>query len=181
MENLAGRLDCDRVIKRELEKAKIDVVQHPGHFKLEVPASVTGKLGEFTFQRKWNYWEVKGKVPLEAAKEMFIDPNGREDVRVDGFAGGCLPPERKAEHYDADGKRLLPLTVEVDLRRLEDGADYLLKKMCKDMRDSSRFVEDPAKEAARSVVTLYHIDTQEGLNLFTQTLRKYNAVPSEEK
>ena len=50
MENLAGNKDCDVIIERELKRAKINVVQG-SRGNGEVPASITGELAGFTFQR----------------------------------------------------------------------------------------------------------------------------------
>jgi hypothetical protein len=187
MENLAGRQEytnCDTKIPKELAKAGIDIVVHPSTLDhSEVRTRYTGKLGDFIFERAWYYWVVEGEVPLEVAKELYENPNGAEDIRVDGDCG-CPSPEERVKYYDKDGKKLLPLKEEKGLKRLEKSAEKEpgcnLEKLCKEMRESIRFVEDPAKEAVRSVIALYHIDTQEGLNFFTETLRKHKLVPVKE-
>jgi hypothetical protein len=83
----------------------------------EVPSMVEGKFGKFTFARAWTYWIVIGPMPLFAAREMYNNPVGATDVRIDG---NCTCPEP---------------------------------------RDA--------------IIYSYHIDSQEGLNLFTATIRKY--------
>lgn len=182
MENLAGNKNCDVQIRKELAKAGVDVVQLPASLKAEVPASIIGQLPGFKFHRAWYYWVVGGQVPLNVAKELYEDPNGREDVRVAGHCG-CPPPEEWAEHFDQDGKRLYPLTAETDLIRWEKAAEKskMMEEAIRETRANTRYVEDPVKEAVRSVVSSYHIDTQEGLNFFVATLRKHGVVPSKQE
>jgi hypothetical protein len=86
---------------------------------------------DFLFDRRWYYWSVKGKVPLEVAQEMYANPIGRKDVRV---AGHCGCPEPKIGEY---------------------GTDW----------DNGRWV-----------VSCYHIDSQEGLNLFVETVKRHGLL-----
>ena len=73
MRNLAGNEECDQYIERELTRAGIEVVRGE-RMDTEVPASITGKLGDFTFKRAWYYWMVGGNVPLTVAEELYDDP-----------------------------------------------------------------------------------------------------------
>lgn len=120
MDNLAGKQDCDTTIRSELERCGITIVEGERSTN-EVPASLTGILGCFTFWRAWYYWVVNGNVPIDIALELYADPVGKTDVRVDGHCG-CPEPE------------------------------YLGK---------------------RGAVTCYHIDTEIGLRLFADTIRKH--------
>jgi hypothetical protein len=126
VKNLAGDKDCDREIRRELARARIEIVEGDRTAN-EVPYSVTGKIGPFTFGRAWYYWIVTGPVPLDVARELYADPVGRDDVRTGGHAG----------NYDPDASY---------------GIDYF---------DGSAFISS------------YHIDTEVGLRLFVDTLRKH--------
>jgi hypothetical protein len=94
MRNLAGDKDCDREIRRELERARIGMVdgeKEPG----EVPATVTGKLLGWKFTRAWYYWVAKAErgpgIPPHDASILYYDPVGRDDIRVDGCAGNRMP------------------------------------------------------------------------------------------
>lgn len=127
MRNLAGNADCDRYIERELTRARIEVVRGE-RMDTEVPASITGKFGDFTFKRAWYYWMVDGNVPLTVAEELYDDPVGKEDVRVRGHSG-CPPPEEWTSQIDGE-----------------------------------------------AFVTSYHIDTEVGLRLFVDALKKHNFV-----
>jgi len=128
MRNLAGDRNCDAEIRNELVQAGIKIVQHRERLRSEVPASITGKLGIFEFERAWYYWMVSGNVPLAVAQEMYENPVGKQDVRVIGHCG-CPPPH-----------------------------------------EWTTLVKD------RPVITHYHIDSQEGLNLFVATLKKHGLV-----
>jgi hypothetical protein len=101
MINLAGREDCDRYIRDELERAKIDVVEEgltdPKYS--EVPYSLTGRLGSFTFRRLWYYWAVKGPMPLWMAQELIKHPEGARTVRVAGMAGNDSPEKWAQDGY----------------------------------------------------------------------------------
>lgn len=125
MKNLAGAalILTDDYVTRELMAAEIPLVCVTRN-KGEVAASITGKLGEFTFTRAWYYWVVKGRVPLAVAQEMYSHPVGRKDIRVDGFSGGI----------------------------------------------------EPRKRAVRGYIHGYHIDSQEGLNIFVETMKKHGLV-----
>ncbi len=125
MQNLAGDENCDEFIARELSRSRINAVQGKRSCR-EVPASITGKLGPFTFTRAWYYWMVSGPTPLAVAKELYADPVGRADVRVEGHCG-CPAPEK-------------PWTIR------KDGEEFVMS---------------------------YHIDTEVGLRLFTDTIRKH--------
>lgn len=185
MENLAGNKNCDPQILKELTEAEVDVVQLSTPLQSEVPASIIGQLPDFQFHRAWYYWVVKGKVPLNVAKELYDDPNGREDVRVAGHCG-CPPPEEWAEHFDHDGKRLYPLEAEEDLITWENATEgnetmEEMEEIVREARTTTRYVENPIEEAVKSIVSSYHIDTQEGLNFFVTTLRKHGVVPPKEE
>lgn len=182
MENLAGREDCDIKIRKELLKAGVDIVELPSPMQREVPSSVIGLLPGFRFHRAWYYWVVTGEVPLNVARELYEDPNGIEDVRVAGNCG-CPPPEKWVEHYDENGMQLAPLDQENEILAYENDPETsdFMKEIVEKVRATVRYVEDPANEAAKSVVTSYHIDTQEGLNFFVSTLRKHGVVPPKEK
>lgn len=161
MKNLAGVKGCDEIIRDELAEAGIVALLLPGEdvSKHEVPWQVMGVLGaqsfmaeitkypesssvrkmmkaefvdsevaSFRFKRAWYYWMVGGYVPLNVALELYENPVGKKDIRVDGHAG-CPSPNEYLKH---------PLI------------------------------------AGQHCIRSYHIDSQEGLNLFVATLKKHN-------
>lgn len=100
MPNLARRDPDPRVderIKIELTRARIDLreLDHDERKRSEVPATIGGRIGAFTLQRAWMYWVVKGPMPLDAARALYADPIGADDVRVAGHCG-CPPPDEWA-------------------------------------------------------------------------------------
>jgi hypothetical protein len=158
MQNLAGDYGCDAVIREELTLAGIEVLELGARLRAEVPTSITGRLGGFTFTRAWYYWIVTGPVPLDVAEEMYDHPYGRKDVRVAGHCG-CPPPEEWAR---PDGDALTAYAESLGLAKLTWGQVLAA-------RDSGDLVCD-------WYVDTYHIDTQLGLNLFAEKLREHGLV-----
>ncbi len=170
MQNLAGNERCDDFILKELERAKIEAVHGPRSDR-EVPASIAGRLGPYTFTRAWYYWVAKGPVPLEVAKEMYADPVGRADIRVSGHCG-CPPPEDPWMTYRTkDGKEVWHVAEEQKILDMNSRHDFMAESWEK-MKQGIVFAEDRAA-AGRAFVESYHIDTEVGLRLFADTLRKH--------
>jgi len=163
MKTLAGDNGCDRHIRRELERARIDIVGHdelPKHS--EVPYLLTGKLGGFTFVRAWSYWRVEGPMPLDKARELYDDPIGKTDVRVAGHCG-CPPPKFPwVTHLTKDGRRLIKASRHEQSSMDEHDPGW---------RDELVASADPEGEAYQSVVSNYHIDSEAGLRLFADAVR----------
>lgn len=100
--NLAGNKFCDLFIKTELSIAGITINQQP-RSNSEVPYTLFGTVDafgeQFVFKRAWCYWTVKGNVPLEVAKALYDDPEGKQTVRVVGHCG-CPSPEQWVDFVD---------------------------------------------------------------------------------
>jgi len=166
MKNLAGVADCDMDIRRELGRCYIDTVDiEKGN--TEVPYSVIGKLGDMTFKRGWYYWVVNCRVPLEIARALYADPVGKTDIRVAGHCG-CPPPEEWVTHLDDQGHVLCANS--------ERPTDESLVKSLESQ--GYRFVDDPTSEG-KACITSYHIDTEVGLRVFADIVRRYNLAPME--
>jgi hypothetical protein len=89
MRNLAGDPNCNVYITDELTKAGIHPYNSYVPSRLEVPSSITGILGSWTFTRAWYYWVAESSrigIPRDIAEEF--NKQWGEFVRVDGFAGG---------------------------------------------------------------------------------------------
>lgn len=96
MKNLAGYKEADAVISEELRRCMIDQRRLTDDEKRgEVPATIGGTLGRFTFRRAWYYWTVRGDVPIAIAERLYADPIGATDIRVAGHCG-CPPPSKWA-------------------------------------------------------------------------------------
>lgn len=135
MRNLAGATTAhaDAYIEDELTEACVPF--YKGYTADgEVQATLIGEHKRFRFERAWYYWVVSGPVPIPLAKELYEDPRGRHDVRVDGHCG-CPEPEK-------------PWT------EIVDGVEC---------------------------VTTYHIDSQDGLNLFAEKVLGTRPLPPTEE
>lgn len=166
MKNLAGDKDCDRFVERELLRCGIEIVRDQER-RGEVPASITGKLGRFTFRRAWYYWVVNGFVPLAVAEKLYAHPVGREDIRVDGDCT-CPHPAERAKYYCADGKHILGLDQKPTSEQL--ALEGLSGEIYRKIQAEYVFAETPALVAHTSGVDLYHIDSELGLYIFTHAV-----------
>ncbi len=169
MKNLAGVKEADEHIQEELYLARIELVQEEQN-KGEVPYSITGKLGDWKFNRAWNYWmafssEGKGLL-LNVATELHErqypiigekqPKNYGKVIRVTGHCG-CPHPREWAfptrEVLRKESKR-----IGQDLMRTCYGD---LTKLCNSGEvQGDRFVDS------------YHIDNQIGLNEFARVLKE---------
>ena len=170
MQNLAGVKKCDSLIQEELRQAGIPVVSED-RTKCEVPATIAGQLGNFSFVRAWYYWVVVGDVPLKVAEKLYDDPVGKKDVRVVGHCA-CPPPERWADWYDHEGRRLIPADQQAKLEKLAKDA------LVSEEEIASFHFADPKDFPALGMgyITSYHIDSQEGLNLFVKVITEAGLV-----
>lgn len=196
MKNLAGVRNCDLTIRAELEEARVPILDIGATSGGEVPFSLIGLLPSptrphgstigdpfaFRLTRAWYYWVAKGRVPLDVAHVLYEHPIGRKDVRVAGHCG-CPPPEAPWISYvAADGRNVLLLNEDdqalfAQLDRHE--LDGTLAKVLAGMRVEHHLVtteEERAKLATFGFIDSYHIDSQEGLNLFVTTLREFGVV-----
>lgn len=173
MKNLAGVDTCDRDIRRELQRSRIEIVEGE-RSKGEVPYTVTGRLHGWTFKRAWYYWVAVGQLPLEAAQRLYADPIGNTDVRVNGHCG-CPPPEDPwVAYYAADGWQLID---DPDGEQAKEWSALQARGHLPAPQEKRyRFVPNAAAIAARVVVESYHIDSEAGLRLFADTLRELEAT-----
>lgn len=167
MKNLAGNKDCDKEIERELTRCSIEVVPDQPRVG-EVPSSLLGKLGLFTFFRAWYYWVVRGDMPLKIAQELYNDPVGKTDIRVCGDCSCPAPEGVFITWRDKDGKVLLS-TIQREALLITCGEN---NPIVKKVLEEYRFVDDPAAEGSGFVVS-YHIDTELGLRIFADTLKRH--------
>lgn len=158
--NLAGREDADYHILDELRVSRITAIVGdavPG----EVPSQVTGRLGPFSFVRRWYYYSVAGDVPLHVAVELYGDPLGKRDVRVAGHCG-CPPPEPPWVTWRLPcGGTVVPLSGQSE-STIRWGAE-----------NEYAFSDDPASLCATPVISSYHIDSEAGLRLFADTIKRH--------
>jgi hypothetical protein len=173
MINLAGNKDCDREIRRELTRCRIGIVE--GNEPTgEVPATVTGQIGAIELRRAWYYWVAEGPVPLELAQGMYDDPIGRTDIRVSGHCGCPAPAGRHVARTDATGRRLV-----LDPEFTEESTFHSLTRKgffpasWVDRYTFVRWESDLVRLTEIATVDLYHIDSEAGLRLFSDTVRRH--------
>jgi hypothetical protein len=184
MKNLAGDKDADLYIQEELILAGIPLVR--GDISRgEVPYTITGKLGDWSFNRAWYYWvasapECKG-LPLEAAAQMHEknypvlgegQPTHYGDViRVVGHCG-CPHPKDWAEHFDEQGRALAYDPKGESERYFKE---FILNGvLTQEATDSTHFVhtrEELEKLTSKAFIDLYHVDSQLGLNELARVIR----------
>lgn len=172
MINLAGVKEADKHIKDELTRAGIYIIKTEFSKKNEVPYTLKGKLGNASFHRAWHYWVVNCKLPLHIAKELYAHPEGKKSIRVSGHCG-CPPPEDPwIDWIDENGYKL---------GRLNEWNDYPDDSMLWDSVDKEtmisksgefKWVESPEAEGT-PYITLYHIDSQAGLLLFAEAIKRH--------
>lgn len=176
MINLAGNKDCDNYILQELATAGIATRRVPlGN--TEVPYTIEGRLGLFRLWRSWYYWVVKGLIPLPMAEELYADPIGKGDVRCAGHCA-CPEPLTQANWYLPDGREVLTMNNKTECEEIvaKSKSNSLIGIAVKILRENN-FAEDPSKvEGVKGYVTDYHIDSQEGLNLFVAAFNKHSKL-----
>ena len=164
MRNLAGGKDSDIYCAAELTAAGIgiEVVDTPYG---EPQARVVGRLGGVKFHRAWYYWVAKGKVPRDVARRLYADPIGQRDVRVAGHCGRPPPEPPWVEWFDGEERVVLDPdgTEEAEWDAISKQSKLLMAK------DKPRFVR--SADGLQGYITLYHIDSAEGLKLFADAIR----------
>lgn len=180
MKNLAGILNCDAHILQELEVAGVEPVPYFWELdsqgkemetRKEVPYSVVGWLSGFTFERAWNYWIVTGLVPIRIAEVLYADEVGKKDVRVAGHCG--RPPPREWAKWMRGGKEVMSIQA---VKELEEGIpkmEPILQAEPRESPDNDYLkVGDGQPTDEELFVTLYHVDSQDGLNLLVRELKR---------
>ncbi len=172
MQNLAGNSRADDQIRMELDGAGIPIEPALVHHS-EVPYTIIGKLGDFTFTRAWYYWVVKGRVPIKVARELYDDPVGRTDIRTAGFAGNTPPEAPWVEWLLPDGRHVSPADQEAEFRALAEKHPGIYGKGLEEIVWS----DDPEGVGAECFVTSYHIDSYEGLKRFVSAIKQHGLAP----
>ena len=154
MRNLAGVEDCDIHIRKELEKAGIMPLTLRELGRSEVPYTVFGCLGAKPLSdEEQRYFDRMGTTP-EFARTMgsFVFVRAWYYWCVSGF---------------------VPLVV----------AEEMYEERKEDVRSGGDCACRPPatwktrhKFCGMDVVNSYHIDTQEGLNYFVQTMKKHSLI-----
>ncbi len=185
MKNAAGDNYGDQYIPGELVKAGINVVSHGTILAdPEIKTSFTGELLGWKFKRAWYYWcascEKKFNDGLELKYASPLHLLIGQEVRLAGHCG-CPSPEGNnflwCEVFGEDGKLLISREkYDENIRSAtamqgHKGFDHILGDIKKEYAPIDEPIKDSPK-AKRIVTSSYHIDTQEGLTIFANTLIK---------
>lgn len=154
LENLARRYyepDADKKVKEELTAAGIPVLSLMNSADGEVKTYYIGLLNGFIFQRAWKYWVVKGNMPLDVAEYIYYNHKELE-IRAAGDAGNPNPRDF--------------------------AVDPIYKKYCREQYKNGKNPDKTKKEYQYNprYIQMYHIDTEEGLKVFADTVKKFNVT-----
>lgn len=176
MKNLAGDPHATEIVINELTRCGINIAKLDG-YSGEVPSTVWGRLGSFTFRRAWYYYVVEGRVPLSIAKKLYETPIGKQDIRARGD-GGCTDPEKICDWYDYLGNKLTTTSNIEEVKKWHDKLEETdpSKKTFADFLSNTRPIEDVPPDVRKGFVDLYHIDSELGLYIFTETIKKARLV-----
>jgi hypothetical protein len=167
MKNLAGVAECDRDIRRELTRVMVPIVDI-APTRHEVPSLLNGRLGPFRFSRAWYYWCVNGPLPQTIAKELYADPVGAEDVRVAGHCSCPAPEAPWVNWYTPTGERVVETKQHDEYVAMAARYPHAFEgaqPIC--------WHDDPLALNACGYVDSYHIDSEVGLRLFCDAVRRH--------
>jgi len=159
MNNLAGVKTCDEAIKQELKEAGIKAVNVGRRENREVPSEYIGIFNNFVFSRAWCYWIVTGYMPLKYAQHIYKNYKDL-NIRVAGHCGNP-PPEEWCEPKDMN-ELCNPIAN-----------DYLSHKISSEECHAKC---NAIRSQGEQFVTNYHVDTQEGLNRFVETVKNNGII-----
>ena len=147
----------DHRVKEELKMANIPVYSLPYYMDGEVKTKYFGILNGFTFYRAWNYWICDGDMPLDVVNKIYKKYK-ELNIRAGGHCGNEPPI---TQSYN-------PIyTKELEEYRDKVGLDKFIrtyKDVVHDDKTQPRFVD------------IYHIDTQLGLSILADTIRRENVI-----
>ena len=161
MKNLAGVVDCDKYITEELLLAGITPFclkgerdKHP-----EVKSTIFGLLGGKHFLE-----DIQKYKDNEDIMSLFTLKTLRESAEF------CL--SRNWYYYVAVG--YVPMEAAVELYEHPIGRkDVRVEGHC-GCPDPREYMKNSTLVAGRRCVSCYHIDSQEGLNLYVEVLKRHN-------
>jgi hypothetical protein len=157
MINLAGNKDCDHYIIKELQEANI-LAQIQPKSNGEVATIVRGELNGFKFTRAWYYWVVTGYMPIKYAVQLYED---HKDLMI-RVNGDCTNPSPEGNTVCRNLNNLVAPIVKRYLDIHDISYDEALQQIEAINKQGEQFIYG------------YHIDTQEGLNVFAEMISKHH-------
>lgn len=156
MKNLAGVETCDEYIRVELEKAGLTILNKREPKNSEVPYVLYG---------------VAGGKPLDDDTLGVMERHGLEEGTAKAFYSFVFT--RAWYYWIVSG--FVPLDIADKIYQNPNGRyDVRAGGHCGAVNPCE--VKHQAKICGMNVVDHYHIDTQEGLNFFVETLRQYKLI-----
>lgn len=174
MINLAGVQTVDTTILEELYLAGVSA-EKINNVRDEVPYTYIGKLGNWTFERRWTYWSVtvddtKDGLPLKQALELY----NKKLPNKDGIIGQVIRSGGNAEGPSPNGYTARPIyddNLDIKLEELGYKKEYskILKKdyISITVGEIANLCNEGKLKIDRFVCT-YHIDSQIGLTAFSR-------------
>jgi hypothetical protein len=159
MIHLTGLENCDSTVKLELEEAGIEIVDI-GRMSRDGGVSIIGKYNNFIFKRASYYWIAEGYMPLKNADYIY-DKFRHLMVRVNGNHENTKP-------IDWCQPKGFDKLIE------EPFKDYFVRKLIT-VTEFEKICEE-IKSKYDNFVKNYHIDTQEGLNMFVRVIKENNII-----
>jgi hypothetical protein len=156
---LAHNPNADHHIRHELSQVKIPAIPTGPHSN-DVPYTIRGQLGLFTFTRQQNFWTSKGPVPIWTAEQLQAHP-ASPGLTADGDRTWMTPT----------GKEVLPTARETGLIYTE----ALLGPMMA-VRAELIFSDDPLSLGAQLAIPRYRIHTMQSFRLFVVTLKAHGLI-----
>lgn len=153
--NLASQRDCNEFIRHELETAGIKIIEGVDGQRNEVPYNVVGVLGG----RGLSDSEVEA---FQNSKILKLN----KKILIDGYPYVFI---RNWNYYVVIG--LISLSAAKEIYRQTSGTVRVAGHCANP--DPSAWI-NRSTVLGQQVVSGYHIDDQDGLNLFVQILRENN-------
>lgn len=176
-ENLAGKPTkyATNTVLNEIIRCGIISFNH-NYFQDEVLSTYKGIWKNFEFIRAWRYYVVKGFVPINVACKIYQHPIAN-DIRVAGHCG-CENPLSWVKWYTKFHKivGVLPSSeLNNILNVYKTVKSSFVHNACDQLLEENLFSDKPEEDYnSKGYIDLYHIDSELGLYVFMEFIKKYN-------
>lgn len=187
--------DKDILLRKDLEYAGINVIEHNKPNDGEIPSCITGRLpgihSDWVFKKLWYCWDVRKQdnntpgLPLHFAKKIYEKFNGKI-VRVEGHIGCPAPDEimddKKLDFkdyeynkypwltfFDKNGKKLISQKLYDSYINSDD--EFIHSVVVAQIDKHYNIVPDIYK-VGLGYVQSYHVDTKEGLKALADVIKE---------
>jgi hypothetical protein len=130
---------------------------------------VRGKLGPIDIARRCSGWIADGPLPLAVARALYKHPLGRHEIRIAGRADHPPPEAPWIVWYTAHGERVYPVHLQARFRATCEQSPGLVR-----FSPPAVFHDEPTKLGATGYLDVYHLDSEEALQVFGSVLRAHD-------